>query len=296
MTKERRNKQYHISLEDDAHLERIARWKITPLRVAAACVCSLIIMCVLGVILVYITPLKRLLPGYLKESQRSASEETFMRLDSLEEAYEQNNAFMANIMNVLNTDRTPEDSLLVSRKTATVTTDSLLPPTAREKKFMHQMQEREKFNITVLAPLAAEGMLFYPISTEGVVSAATRHERRAIVILASGASVNAIADGTILSVSKSPRGVTVITQHPKGFISRISGLSTPLAGEGEKISGGQIIGSAPPQGSGGSMVTLELWHNGEQLVPFDFISPHPSASPSMSPSPMFPAENDTENV
>lgn len=285
----RRRKEFHISLEDDAHLERVARWKVTPLRVALAALAVLVVMCGLGVLIVFTTPLKRMLPGYLKESQRTQSEDTYQRLDSLQEAYARNEAFMANIMNVLDTDRTPADSLSVSRQTASVTADSLLPPTSREKKFMHQMQEREKFNITVLAPLAAESMLFYPVSTEGIPTAATRHSPKASVAIARGAAVNAIADGTVLSLVRSPRGTSVIIQHPKGFISRISGIANPLVGEGEKITGGQAIASAAS-----STVDIELWHNGESLMPFDFISPHPSAAPSVTPSPIFPADNDTE--
>lgn len=285
----RRRKDYHITLEDDAHLARVARWRITPLRVALAAVAALVVMCGLGVVIVFTTPLKRMLPGYLKESQRTQSEDTYQRLDSLQEAYARNEAFMANIMNVLDTDRTPADSLSVSRQTATVTSDSLLPPTSREKKFMHQMQEREKFNITVLAPLAAESMLLYPVSTEGIPTAATRHSQRPSVVIARGAAVNAIADGTVLSLVRSPKGASILIQHSKGFISRISGVANPLVGEGEKIIGGQAIASA---GSGN--ICVELWHNGEALVPFDFISPHPSASPTVNPSPMFPADNDTE--
>lgn len=285
----RRRKEFHISLEDDAHLERVARWKVTPLRVALAALAVLVVMCGLGVVIVFTTPLKRMLPGYLKESQRTQSEDTYQRLDSLQEAYARNEAFMANILTVLDTDRIPADSISVSRQTASVTADSLLPPTSREKKFMHQMQEREKFNITVLAPLAAESMLFYPVSTEGIPTAATRHSQRASVVLARGAAVNAIADGTVLSLVRTAHGTAILIQHPKGFISRISGIANPLVGEGEKIVGGQAIASA-----GTSNVGVELWHNGEPLVPFDFISPHPSASPSVTPSPMFPADNDTE--
>lgn len=284
----KRSKQYHLSLEDDAHLERVARWKVTPFRVVLLAIVALLIMCGLGVTIVFTTPLKRMLPGYLKESQRSQSEDTYVRLDSLQAAYARNEAFMTNILNVLDTDRTPSDSLSVSRRTGDVTSDSLLPPSAREKKFMTQMQEREKFNISVLAPLAAESMLFYPVSTEGVPTAATRHARRASVVMARGAAVNAIADGTVLSVVRTPQGASVIMQHPKGFISRISGIANILVGEGEKVAGGQSIGSA-----GASYLSVELWHNGEALAPFDFISPHPSAAPSIIPTSMFPADNDT---
>jgi len=270
------DKDYWLILDDEAHLERVARMRLTPMRVVIIAVCALIISCMLGFIITAATPLKYLLPGYLEESQRAAGEETMLRLDSLRTAYDRNTAYISNLRSILNDSRSPQaDSLEMSLNSNRVVSDSLMGAGSRETDFVKQMREREKYNISILAPLSAEGILFYPPSEDGVISNDTRAQVRAHLLIPAGSTVSAVADGTVLSVSNSISGATIIIQHPKGFVSRLTGLQTPLIGEGDRIYGGQAIAlsPAPSKIKGRGEVYLEMWHNGNPLIPDEYITP-----------------------
>lgn len=268
-------KVYRLSLEDEGHLEKVADFRLTPARTVVAVAVGLIVATLLGMLIVIATPVKTLLPGYLKERERTASEEALLRLDSLRAEYEQNEAYLRNISALLDIERVPSDSLSMAMSANRLTPDSLLEPSASELKFVKQMREREKYNITVLAPLAAESMMFYPVSDEGVVAEDSRLSHQSRVILPPGSTVGAVADGTVISIEVSGLRRTIVVQHAKGFISRYSGVASPLVGEGDAISGGQAIALAPsstPKGAHPGII-LELWHDGSPLVPYEYVNP-----------------------
>lgn len=239
---------------------------------AVALLCALVI----GFLFVLLTPAKQLIPGYYRPSEREASEVALLRIDSIRRAYERNDAYLSNILTLFDTDRAPlADSLSASGRINDLTPDSLLPVSAEESKFAHMMQQREKFNITVMAPLAAEGMLFYPVCESGVVTADSRESEKVRMALPDEAAVMALADGAVMAVYGSPfaGGYSVIMQHPNGFASRYSGLGTLFAGQGDLITGGQIIGLGPKEGgSKPALLSIEIWHNGNPLLPYKYIS------------------------
>lgn len=274
----RGKREYRVIIDDESRLERVASWRLTPWRIVAVSLLALLICCWLGVLLVAVTPLQRLLPGYLQESQRAATEEMLLRLDSLQAAYAQNEAFLNNMAAVFDTERIPTDSLATLRPVNALTADSLLGASRAETAFVSNMREREKYNIGIVAPLAAEAMMFYPVSDEGIVTNASRHSQVARIVVARGGVIGAIADGSVLDVGFSPsEGYTMVLQHPKGFVSRYSGLGSPLAGAGDFVNAGQALAlssdaTAPP------VISLQLWHNGDRLIPYDYISGDGSSS------------------
>ncbi|MCM1152167.1 MAG: peptidoglycan DD-metalloendopeptidase family protein [Muribaculum sp.] len=275
-------RDFWLALDDDAHLERLGRLRLTPWRVALFAVSFLVISVILGVIVVLATPIKQYLPGYLKESQRAEGEETILRLDSLKLAYDRNQAYINNLTTVLNTGRAPSaDSLEMVMTANRLTPDSLLDASKTEKDFVKRMQQSEKYNISILAPLAAEGMMFSPVSDESVIASDSKFDHKARVLLPPGTTVGSIADGTVIGVYTDHLYSTVIIQHPKGFISRYSGLRTVLVAEGDIVYGGQAIALAPPSSStvGKGSVGVELWHNGCALLPEEYISNQPRLSP-----------------
>lgn len=267
-----------ISLTDEARLQTLASLTLTPAKTVAVILAILLGVLLIGYLFVLLTPVKTLIPGYFRASQRAASEEALLRVDSIREAYLRNEAYVANLHEILNTDRKPRIADAIPVSSPAIVADSLLPPSRQETSFVQMMQEREKFNISVVAPMAAEGMLFYPVTDEGIVSNASRDSRQAHVILPAGASIMAVADGIVIACfTESGVGrYTLLLQHDNGFVSRYSHLGSPLVEESETILGGQVL-SLPPGGKAGQAndVIIELWHNGIPLKPYDYISsPH----------------------
>lgn len=270
-------KIYRFVIENESKLERVGSWRLTPLRIALAALAVFIPLLLLAGVIIWLTPLRGYLPGYMKENERGINEERLMRLDSIAQALGENDRYFSNLKTILDTDREPTDSVNAMRPANRMTSDSLLPTSKEEQEFVAMMQERERYNISVIAPLASEGMLFHPVSTESIFTEGSKTSVNACIILASGAPVESIADGMVVAVYSSERdggGHTLLIQHSKGFLSAYSRLTLPIVSKGERVSGGQTI-SIQQSGYGMKQqeIILRMWHNGTPLIPYDYVGP-----------------------
>lgn len=270
----RQPRKYKITVEDESHLTDVLTIRTTRLRLTALAVaCGVVSLTVAGV-LIALTPIRTLLPCYMKESQRSATEVGLLRLDSLMQAYEKNEQFIRNFMTVTDTERTPGDSAKVEIVSRELASDSLSTASKLEQKFVSTMEERERFNISVLAPLAADGVSFSPITTEGVFTSASRTEQVGEVILAPDESVHSVADGTVIAIYRSGagKGYVITVQHTRGFVTSYGGTGTPMVGQGDIVNAGQTLALAPsPDKHGARKISVRMWHNGMALVPYDYL-------------------------
>lgn len=267
-------KRYRIRIEDEAHLTSIADFSISRRGVIPVAVGLFLVMLIIAGGIIMLSPLKSLLPGYMKQSERAASEDNLMRLDSIRSIYEQNQAYIDNFLRISDIDRQPGDSASVSSVLNELTPDSLMPHTARERKFVKAMEERERFNISVLAPLAADGILFSPVSDNGIFRTTSRNSETGIVLLFDSSPIQSAADGTVMAAYYSPseHGYVVVVQHSRGFTSRYSGLGSPLVAEGDMVSSGQIIAMAPDADSKGERtLSIRMWHNGLPVIPYEYL-------------------------
>lgn len=276
--------RYRITIENESRLENVARISASPLKFAAAAVAVIIAFMLLGAFILYVSPAHSLLPGYLKDSERAESEEQHMRLDSLQMAYDANEAFIANIMSVLNTDRETTPTVIAEPSDSLpILSDSIMPTSQEELNFVAMMRERDKYNISVIAPLAAESLMFSPVNDESIITNDSKNSTKAKVVLSKRAPVMAIADGTVISVSQSVReggGTAVLIQHSKGFLSRCSRLGTVLIEPGDKVAGGQIIAlTASGNARKNEVINIEMWHNGTPLVPYEYLGDSGSTTP-----------------
>lgn len=265
--------KYLLIVEDQSRLEKVASRRFS---IFSAIVAALIVMVVAMIpcfALIMLTPLHNLLPGYMKDSERALTEENIMRIDSLRVTYEHNEAYLNNLLTVFDTSRKPSDSTMRATAVNNLTPDSLFMASAAEKKFNAAVNQREKYNISVLAPLNAEGMTFYSVSNDGTISSDSRQSHRAVIFLSADSPVVSIADGRVIEVTDSPsEGASVIMAHSKGFISRLSHLGRVFAEPGDFIEGSQVL--ALPKANTGrdqSKVILEMWHNGTRLIPWKYV-------------------------
>ena len=266
--------RYSLSLSDDSRLRRLAEVRMPLWQWIAACVVLTAFVFFMAGLLLAFTPMRRLMPGYMEEATRNLTVENMMRLDSLQSAYEKDRAYVENILTVFDTDREPTDSASLVVNPKPMTADSVMARTPEEEKFIKMMEQREKYNISILAPLAAEGMMFNPLSDECTIAESSRKKNAAEVVVASESPLSAIADGVVIDAYYSPSdgGNVVVMQHGKGFASRISRLGNLLVGRGDLVQAGQIV-AFPQTGNGrdSSRVILEIWRNGDTLVPYELI-------------------------
>ncbi len=198
----------------------------------------------IAVILIF-TPIRSLLSGELPGDLRDRYTELALKLDSVSERARISEAYSANIVAIL-TDSVSEDDVRRRVETSVATTDSFITASEREKQFVQQFESRERFNLSVLSPIAAEGMIFEaPTATD-----------------AGTGNVCAIYRGTVIALHYGSNGLGVIAiQHPNDFISVYSNLSDTYVEKGAKILAGQRIGASTTD----APLLFELWHSGTLL-------------------------------
>ena len=215
------------------------------------------------------TPMRQLLPLDLGDDLRKQYLETALRLDSLEYKSRINDAYITNIVSVMY-DNLPSDSAIILATEKILASDSLLMATEAERQFVRSYEEEERFNLSVLSPIAAEGMIFTsPVTSSTSIEPMPSQSPGVRIKGGSNLPVAAVYRGSVIAVNPQPDGTTsVILQHPNDFISIYSGLDDVFVGKGKKVAAGQRIGHS----QGKTPVVFELWHNGTALNPEDYIS------------------------
>lgn len=233
-----------------------------------------ILLIILCGIFIMATPIRTLMPGYLKKGERTEAEAGLLRLDSIREAYQANTEYLSNVLKVLNTERMPNDSIMSTTNTNELPPDSLLPASPREIEFITRMKDREQYNVSIVAPLAADQLRIYPVGVGAVVEEQTGNIGKSRVTMPKGSPICAIADGRVLSVQNpAPEGgYGIVLQHDGGFATRYSHIGIPTIKPGDKVDGGSVIA----HGSTGGVLKpgtfyLEMWYDGTPVDPAKYM-------------------------
>lgn len=274
-------RRYKIIIEDEAHLSRVAQWRLRWWVLLPVVILILAALVALSVAIIMNTPLKQMLPGYLPPQERAATLDDLIKVDSLQRKYDVNEQYLSNLLNVLDTDRARGDSAKQAAMAVKETTDSLMPATGREKEFRAMMDERERYNLSILAPLAADGMIFEDPAPGYTFARGTEGDYMPRLIVPVGETVRTLLDGQVIDTHFSMnRGYSITLLHPNGFVTRWTHLGMPLVEEGEKVNSGQAIAPAySGAGVAGNYVTLRMWRNSTPLVPYTILRGDRTLSP-----------------
>ena len=93
--------RFKLTVEDESTLENRLTVSTSVLKWVLVGVAGMLLAMECGAILLIVSPAKRLLPGYLKESERAASEMQHLRLDSLHNAFLNNERYIDHVMEIL---------------------------------------------------------------------------------------------------------------------------------------------------------------------------------------------------
>ena len=222
-------------------------WAILAAIGAVAALVSLIAM------IFMFTPLGKLLPGQLRGDVRAQYINAALTIDSLEQVTRTHNAYTANIIAILSDSLPDDNSQEVRQPSSAAVIDTLIVAGEAERRFARQFDEEQRFNLSVLSPIAAEGMIFEtPCDSEAGVG-----------------SVTAVYRGSVIAIYRDVDGyASIVMQHPGDFISIYGDMEQIYIERGDKVSAGQRIGycvAARP-------LQFELWHGGARLNPHDYIS------------------------
>lgn len=266
--------RYTITVSNDVKMKRLFRFSGSRTQMLIVGFFMFFLVTIVGALLIGMTPLRTLLPGYLKRSQRADLVEMALRLDSIGRLAAINSLYLENVVNVFNDD-VNLDSVIASYNDSTsllqLPVDSLLTASSREREFVRKYEQRERFNVSVLSPVAAEGMIFFPPVSSNQLARSQDPSGRLTYQLSPSTPISTTYKGTVVDSYYTPgSGHTIVIQHPNNFISRYTGIASPMVAQGSKVNTGSRIGLSGI-GQNRQPVTFELWYNGSQLDPSNYI-------------------------
>lgn len=264
-----RRRRWTISIVNENSMMSVVKITARKWKFIAVGIVAFIILGAFWLALFSFTPLQNLLPARLGPDLRDRYIAMSVHLDSLEQAVGAYEKYTDAITVIFDETKASQASSGAAGTTlADVSVDSLLMASDAEKQFVKRFEDAERFNLSVLSPIAAEGITFSPPFSG--VAYTERDEGIPQIVVAAKTPVSAVYRGTILNVYYTTgRGITVVIQHPNDFITIYSGLDDVFVKRGEKVKSGMRIGLA----SGNKFPMLfELWHNGSPLSPSSYIT------------------------
>lgn len=257
-------------------MHHMVNLRLTKWRIAAWLAVGVVVLGFIGILIIVYTPLKALLPGYLYTYEREDVMSTTLRIDSISSEVATQNAFMDNLLDILNNRVDTMLPQLEETPPPTISIDSIITASEIERDYVKHYENNQRFNLSVLTPLAAQGLIFVnPLQgAEARFPEEGEDSRRVKFDMPRLQPVQAAYRGTVLDVYNTlDGGFTVIVQHPNDFISRYSGLTQAMVKRGETVQPGSRLGliERDKAESLNLAPTFELWYKGTAVNPREYI-------------------------
>lgn len=230
-------------------------------------------------VILFYSPLKKHMPGYVSPEERVLLQEASQRVDSLYEAVQRHQLYVTNLQSIFKGDIRVDSVSSIDSLTVLSSTD-LMERTEREAEFVRNYEENEKYNLTSPSVRKSdmEGLHFVT-PLHGMIGDAFNPagQHYGVDILATGAHQNvcSVLDGSVLMSSyTSTDGYVIVVQHVGNLVTVYKHLTTIQKYEGDKVKAGEIVGTLGKQGGkpSHSYLHVELWHKGTALDPTQYIS------------------------
>lgn len=264
-------RRYRLDFIAENTLNRVWTLRFSRLKVILASIAFVASIGALMFVILFFSPVSRLLPGRLEGDLRSRYINLTLRLDSIERRSAINDRYLLNLRNIITGEL---DTISPAVSTSSISlggndADSLLSASEAERRFVTVYEASDRFNLSVLTPIAAGGMAFYSPVPDALTEPVSVNNPAAVVFTQPDIlPVSAAYRGTVISVHTDNSGEsTVIVQHPNDFVSIYGGLYDCFTLPGARLVAGERIGHSGK----GHDFRFELWHNGTPTDPTDYI-------------------------
>ena len=273
---ERMRFRYRFSIMDENSLEEKLFFRLSRLSLFLyVCVFVVVTFFILA-ILIYATPLRYYLPGYGDEGNREVVISESMRADSLQIQIDLQASYLNVIKDViagnLQVDEvTPLDSFVVLDKKDGGGLDS----TEREREFVRQFEEEEKFNLSTIDASRHENAYVFFRPVRGIVERQFNpiEDFYGISIITSpNENVLSVLDGTVIYADYSfDNGWVIQIQHEENYISVYKNNIRLLKKIGDIVSAGENVAITGNAAEKEQNFYFELWHSGNAVNPENII-------------------------
>lgn len=276
----KKRSKYKLTFFNESSLEDV--WTICFSRFGAIMTAILLIGLIVVAILSVIvgTPVKNLLPGYLKTEERIEMVDKILRVDSLAAEVQRRDAYIKNLASILTGEIKIDSIGQQADSLLSTTTDTLLPESKLMANYIKQYEQEEKYTLNVFTPTTPiDGKLFYPPLKGKIIKTYNPKEGHFGIDIQCprNTAVSAVLDGTIVSAGYTiDYGYVVYIQHSNNYLSVYKYNSGILKNIGDKVSGGEkiaVTGWEDGKSSKQSCVAeFQLWHMGQSLDPEKYIT------------------------
>ncbi|MFY9309526.1 MAG: M23 family metallopeptidase [Bacteroidia bacterium] len=275
---ERLRHRYRLVVMNDDTFEEKLSLTLTPLGLAILLGTVTIIMTMLVTSLIAFTPLREYIPGYSDAGVRKNLIKLTFKSDSLEQTLIAQNAFIANIGNVLSgkiksdsTQNRPDKNKEYNKLS--------ISPSKSEAELRKAIEEQDKYSLTYETEAAKNAITNFSFFTplKGIVSSSFKASEQHFgldIVGPENEAIKSTLDGTvILATWSSETGYTITVQHTNNLISVYKHNSVLLKKIGDYVKAGDpiaIIGNSGEQTTGPHL-HFELWYNGNPIDPQDYM-------------------------
>lgn len=289
MVKKKKNKhdiwkrlhfKYRLSVMNENTLEEVWSIKASMFSGGVLFLLFAISLVTITSFLIIATPIRYYLPGYLDAEVREKALRAAIRVDSLQQQLNYQEAYINNLKNVF-TGVLDVDSVKITDTISVSENDPLLKRTEKEKVFVDRYEDKERYNLSVISPTASgpmEGVVFFkPLKGLVVSKFNPSNDRYGIDLkVASLETVLAVLEGTVVfSGYDFTTGYTMQIQHKNGFVSIYKNNTLLLKKVGDKVRTGEaiaVIGDGKAKDNADLVLGFELWYKGNPVNPEDYIA------------------------
>lgn len=283
--------KYRLLIQNtDTHRNRISIL-LSPKNIFVLLTTSIFILVVITILLIAFTPLKFYLPGYTEPEDYAEYRKLTRSVDSLNNVVSINQQYIDNFYQVLH-EKIMEDegevmeiNQKIENKEALSDKDRKRRDEAMERIFedaemiqeeMMVRQVRRDVSSPVSKKSGANTPLLFP-PTHGIIVekfAPDNGQMGVVVKNEPGTLISSTLDGVIIFAGYDPKGgYTIIIQHNNNLISLYNHCERLLKGVSQKVKTGEPIAKMGSSGQTmhGTNLYFELWYNGIQVNPLDYI-------------------------
>jgi murein DD-endopeptidase MepM/ murein hydrolase activator NlpD len=266
--------KYRVSVLNENTLEE--SWHIRLSRLSGMvylCMLALISFIILT-ILIIVSPFRYYLPGY-GESNKTETIRFSMRVDSLMNEVELQNAYIEVIKDILSGEIASKsisrlDSLAVQKA------DLMSEKSKAEKQFTEDFENDQKFNLSAIQTKEGQGNVFVSFKpVKGVISTPFNPKKNFYgvnIITSPNEAVISVFPGTVISASFTlDAGYVIQVQHVNDYVSTYKNNTKLLKKVGDIVKAGESIAITGSNTEDKRTFYFELWKNGRPVDPEDVI-------------------------
>jgi murein DD-endopeptidase MepM/ murein hydrolase activator NlpD len=269
--------KYKLSFLNENTLEEVFTFHLSRLSGLVALVLFVVFLITLTSVVIIKTPIRNYLPGYLDSEIRQEVIGNALKTDILEQNLLIQSKYLENVSAILRGDMKIDE---IPKIDSLVDNSNIhLEKSAMTADFIRNYEEEEKYNLNTVTSTPSRPdntMFFRPV--KGMVSSSFNSQQKhfGIDIAATPkSSVVSTMKGTVIYTGYDANaGYVIQIQHPNGFLSVYKHNAQLLKGQGDEISGGEVIALVGSTGkfSTGDHLHFELWYKGKPVDPSEYIN------------------------